>query len=57
VGEVVHAYLVADHDTGAGAARQKISAKAKTAADEQAKLVALEDALEDATLQLLREEK
>ncbi|MDH4063737.1 MAG: NAD-glutamate dehydrogenase, partial [Acidobacteriota bacterium] len=57
VGDVVRAYLVADHETGAKEVRQRITAAARTAADQQAQLVAVEDALEDATARLLRQER
>ena len=57
VGDVVHAYLVADRETGADAVRQRIRAAAGAASDEQAQLVAVEDALEEATTRVLRKEK
>ncbi|MCC7035095.1 MAG: NAD-glutamate dehydrogenase, partial [Acidobacteria bacterium] len=56
VGDIVEAYLVADHESGADKARQQIRAAEGKAADEQAQLVALEDALDAATERLLRKE-
>jgi glutamate dehydrogenase len=57
VGDVVHAYLVADREAKADAARQQIEAAATTAAEEQTRLVAVEDALEEATMTLLEGRK
>jgi glutamate dehydrogenase len=56
VGDIVHAYLVADRDSGASALRERIRAAGKAAADEQQQLLAVEDALETATARLLMKE-
>jgi glutamate dehydrogenase len=56
VGDIVHAYLVADRDSGASRVRERIRAAGKAAADEQQQLVAVEDALETATARLLMKE-
>jgi glutamate dehydrogenase len=56
VGDIVHAYLLADRESGASGVRERIRAAGKPAADEQSQLVALEDALETATGRLLLKE-
>jgi glutamate dehydrogenase len=56
VGDIVHAYLVADRESGADEVRQRIRAAQGKAAAEQAELVQMEDALETATAQLLVKE-
>jgi glutamate dehydrogenase len=56
VGDIVHAYLMADRESGADAARQQIREAGGKAADEQAQLVAIEDALESAATRLLGNE-
>jgi glutamate dehydrogenase len=56
VGDIVHAYLLADRESRAEEARTHVLAAGRKAADEQAQLVEIEDALERATLGLLRKE-
>jgi glutamate dehydrogenase len=56
IGDIVEAYLTADHESGAVTARQRLRAAKGKAADVQAQLVAMEDALDSATERLLRKE-
>jgi glutamate dehydrogenase len=56
IGDVVQAYLLADRDANAQEARQRLVAANLPVADEHAQLVQIEDALEAATVQLLRNE-
>jgi glutamate dehydrogenase len=56
VGDIVHAYLVADRESEADGVRRQIRSEVGKAADEQAQLVAMEDALETASARLLCKE-